>query len=117
VYQPLERFLGSLSLPLIARLSDSDAYLKAAEMGLGIFEMDFSMSFAEREQFAPIVKWVDNQQPAPVRIDEKVRRAAAPSAARGLPHPPRTGVTALRKSDRRTAHGWRAPLSDSSTAG
>jgi len=72
VYQPLERFLASLSLPLIARLSDSDAYLKAAEMGLGIFEMDFSMSFAEREQFAPIVKWVDNQQPAPVRIDEKV---------------------------------------------
>src|SRR5258708_7004988 len=49
VYQPLEKFLGSLSLPLIARLSDSDVYLKAAELGLGIFEMDFSMSFAERE--------------------------------------------------------------------
>ena len=72
VYQPLERFLGSLSLPLIARLNDSDAYLKAAEMGLGIFEMDFSMSFAEREQFAPIVKWVENQQPVPVRSEEKV---------------------------------------------
>ena len=78
VYQPLERFLGSLSLPLIARLSDSDAYLKAAEMGLGIFEMDFSMSFAEREQFAPIVKWVDNQQPASVRTDEKVIELARP---------------------------------------
>src|SRR5713226_9591102 len=50
VYQPLERFLGSLDLPLVARLSDSDVYLKAAELGLGIFEMDFSMSFAEREQ-------------------------------------------------------------------
>src|SRR6266702_2990885 len=72
VYQPLERFLGSLNLPLLARLGDSDVYLKAAELGLGIFEMDFSMSFAEREQFAPIVQWVDNQQPAPARADEKV---------------------------------------------
>src|SRR5258708_10512551 len=49
VYQPLEKFLASLNLPLLARLSDSDVYLKAAELGLGIFEMDFSMSFAERE--------------------------------------------------------------------
>jgi len=36
-------FSARSALPLIAPLSDSDAYLKAAEMGLGIFEMDFSM--------------------------------------------------------------------------
>src|SRR3954469_2709433 len=53
VYQPLERFLGSLSFPLLTRLSDSDAYLKAAETGVGIFEMEYSLSFAEREQFKP----------------------------------------------------------------
>jgi chromosome partitioning protein len=72
VYQPLERFLASLSLPLLARLSDSDAFLKAAETGVGIFEMDYSMSFAEREQFKPIVEWVDNQPAPQVRADDKV---------------------------------------------
>ena len=58
VYQPLERFLGSLNLPLLARLSDSDAYLKAAETGVGIFEMEDD-GCAEREQFRPIVDWVE----------------------------------------------------------
>src|SRR5205807_8019609 len=33
VYQPLERFLASLNLPLLARLGDSEAYVSAAEMG------------------------------------------------------------------------------------
>jgi chromosome partitioning protein len=59
VYQPLERFLNSLNLPLLARLSDSDVYLNAAENGVGIFELDFAVSAAERQQFLPIVEWVD----------------------------------------------------------
>jgi chromosome partitioning protein len=59
VYQPLERFLNSLNLPLLARLSDSDVYLNAAEAGVGIFELDFAVSAAERQQFLPIVEWVD----------------------------------------------------------
>jgi chromosome partitioning protein len=59
VYQPLERFLNSLNLPLLARLSDSDVYLNAAEAGVGIFEMDFAVSASERQQFLPIVEWVD----------------------------------------------------------
>jgi chromosome partitioning protein len=59
VYQPLERFLNSLNLPLLARLSDSDVYIQAAESGLGIYEIDFAISAAERAQFQPIVEWVD----------------------------------------------------------
>src|SRR3954470_18884316 len=62
-YQPLERFLNSLNLPLLTRLGDSDAFLKAAESGIGIFEMDHSASIEEREQFLPIPHWVENQQP------------------------------------------------------
>lgn len=57
VYQPLERFLKSLGLPFLTRVSDSDAYVKAAEAGIGIFEMDASAT-AERLEFMPIVEWV-----------------------------------------------------------
>jgi chromosome partitioning protein len=88
VYQPLEKFLASLSFPLLTRLSDSDAYLKAAETGIGIFEMDYSMSFAEREQFKPIVDWVDNLQPPYARADDKVvemTRPRLPSVFRTRP--------------------------------
>ncbi len=59
VYQPLERFLASLGLPFLARLSDSDVYVQAAESGMGVFDMDPLACAAEREQFMPIVEWVD----------------------------------------------------------
>jgi cellulose biosynthesis protein BcsQ len=65
VYQPLERFLTALNLPLLARLSDSDVFINAAEAGVGIFEMDFAVSAAERQQFQPIVEWVDRLPVAP----------------------------------------------------
>ena len=59
VYQPLERFLGSLGLPFLARLPDSEVFVQAAESGIGIFEMDASACAAERQQFAPIIEWAD----------------------------------------------------------
>jgi len=59
-YRPLERFLESLDLELTARLIDSDVYLKAAESGLGIFEMDLSLAIAERKQFMPLAEWVES---------------------------------------------------------
>jgi chromosome partitioning protein len=59
VYQPLERFLNALNLPLLARVSDSEVFVTAAETGLGIFEMDFAVSATERGQFLPVVEWVD----------------------------------------------------------
>jgi len=61
VYQPLERFLGSLGLPFLARISDSDVYVKAAETGIGIFEMDAAAAAAEVQEFTPIVEWVSGQ--------------------------------------------------------
>ena len=59
VYQPFERFLNSLNLPLLTRLSDSDVFLDAAETGVGIFEMDPLLSAEEREQFQPIATFAD----------------------------------------------------------
>jgi chromosome partitioning protein len=59
VYQPLERFLNSLNMPLLARLPDSEVFITAAETGVGIFEMDFAESAAERAQFQPIAEWVE----------------------------------------------------------
>jgi len=61
VYQPLERFLNSLGLPFLTRISDSDVYVKAAEAGIGIFEMAPSAAAAECAEFMPIVEWVKQQ--------------------------------------------------------
>lgn len=58
VYQPLERFLAALNLNLVGRLLDSDAFVRAAEAGVGVFEMEAGFSAAECKQFAPIAEWV-----------------------------------------------------------
>jgi chromosome partitioning protein len=57
-YQPLLRFLESMQLKPLTRLLDSDMYLRAAESGVGIFEMDPGMTQVEQRQFKPIVDWV-----------------------------------------------------------
>jgi chromosome partitioning protein len=61
-YWPLEQFLQAANLKLLARLIDSDVFLRAAESGLGIFELDENLSVSERKQFTPIVKWVEDRR-------------------------------------------------------
>ena len=62
VYRPLERFLGSLGLPFLTRISDSQVYVTAAETGFGIFEMEAPDASAEREEFMPIIDWVGGER-------------------------------------------------------
>jgi chromosome partitioning protein len=72
-YPPLERFLDVLKLPLLGRVSDSDLYVRAAETGVGVFEMDPAASEAERDQLVPVAEWVERaQQPVAPRPDENV---------------------------------------------
>jgi chromosome partitioning protein len=72
VYRPLERFLGSLGLPFLTRISDSEIYVRAAESGVGIFEMDASAAAAEREEFMPIVEWVGGERASDASDGRKV---------------------------------------------
>jgi len=77
-YAPLQQLLDSLGLKLLARLIDSDVYMKAAESGAGIFEMN-AVASAECKQFQPIVEWVLEEPrlvPAPVVCDLARTRAA-----------------------------------------
>lgn len=75
VYRPLERFLGSLSFPFLTRISDSEIYVRAAETGLGVFEMDGS-AVAEREELMPIVDWMGGAREPETQADRKVIEVA-----------------------------------------
>ncbi|HUQ74287.1 MAG TPA: ParA family protein [Burkholderiales bacterium] len=70
-YPPLQELLDSLRLKLLGRLVDSDVYMKAAETGCGVFEMNPGVAMAECRQFTPIVEWI-TERPAAVTL-----RAAA----------------------------------------
>ena len=55
VYQPLDRFLTSLGLNIVTRISDSEMFVRTAETGIGIYEMEASSCSAEREQFQTLL--------------------------------------------------------------
>jgi chromosome partitioning protein len=58
VFAPLERFVASLDMTFIARVSDSDVYVDAAEAGLGVFDMPVEKCSDEQREFLPIAQWV-----------------------------------------------------------
>jgi chromosome partitioning protein len=73
VYEPLERFLRSLGLPFLTRIRDSDTYIRAAEQGMGVFDMDARETEVEREEFLPVVHWLDSLlAPAAAAADSRV---------------------------------------------
>ncbi|MFN2644537.1 MAG: P-loop NTPase [Burkholderiales bacterium] len=85
VYAPLERFLATLKFPLLGRLSDSEVFVNAAETGVGVCEMDFALSAAERQQFVPIAQWV---QTRPAGSESKAGALAPFHATLSIPGRP-----------------------------
>lgn len=56
----LMRFLDSLGIPIIAVLRDSQNFVRAAEKGIGIVEMQPSRVRQDVEQLDKIMRWLDN---------------------------------------------------------
>ena len=73
-YAALERFFTSLKMPFLTNLSDSEIYLQAAEQGMGIFELDANDCARERQEFMPIVRWLEGYFPNRhgVRAEDKL---------------------------------------------
>jgi chromosome partitioning protein len=69
VYAPLEKFVASLGIPFLGRVSDSDVYVEAAESGLGIYDLPPDACSNELREFLSVVRWVQG--------DELVEEAAS----------------------------------------
>ena len=57
-YRALEHFLARLEIPFIARLRDTQNYLRAAEQGLGIFELPTREVIKDLAEWQPLVAWI-----------------------------------------------------------
>ena len=65
VYQSLEKFLKSLKIPFITSLRDTQNYIRAADQGLGIFELAPSSVYADLEQWDPLIDWISSRRSMP----------------------------------------------------
>lgn len=69
MYHSLEQFLFSLNIPFISSLRDTQLYALAIELGVGVMEIPGSRNKTDKEQWAPIIRWLDTpviSLPAPI---------------------------------------------------
>lgn len=65
IYHSLERFLDSLSIPFITSLRDTQNYIRAAQQGMGIFELAPHEVKHDLEQWQPLLEWLDSSASMP----------------------------------------------------
>ncbi len=63
VYKALMKFLETLNIPVVATLRDSQNYIRAAESGLGLFEMKPMQVREDMEQWLPLIGWLAQRRP------------------------------------------------------
>ena len=67
VFQSLMRFLDTLRIPVIATLRDSQNYVRAAEMGVGLYEM--KKVEQDLEDWAPMLAWLKAKENAQLPLE------------------------------------------------
>jgi len=61
VYESLIRFLKTLDVPIVATLRDSQSYIRAAELGLGVHEMKAHQAEEDVPQWEPLLQWLEDR--------------------------------------------------------
>ncbi len=59
LYEPLQRFLISLNIPFVTKLTNSRQYIYAVEQGLGIFDLHPDEVRTERAEMKRLIKWLE----------------------------------------------------------
>ena len=65
IYRELDEYLGHLRIPVLTHLRESQNYIRAAERGLGLFELAPSTVWQDLEQWDPIFNWLNSARSRP----------------------------------------------------
>jgi chromosome partitioning protein len=60
IYQSLTRFLGTLNIPIVATLRDSQNYVRSAESGYGLAEMKANLVAEDWADWLPMFEWLES---------------------------------------------------------
>ncbi len=61
-YKALAKFLKALEVPFVGALRNSQNYIKAADSGVGIFEMPLSDAKIDMKEWEPIINWLEGSR-------------------------------------------------------
>jgi len=94
VYKALMKFLETLNIPVVATLRDSQSYIRAAETGMGIFEMKPYLVREDLDQWMPLLGWLSQRTPLEIPPGTPAMTSAFNAIAAPSGSPP-TMATAL----------------------
>src|SRR5579863_9489536 len=87
IYQALIRILHTLGVPIVATLRDSQNYVRAAQLSVGVHEMKSYVAHEDIEQWEPLVSWLagprDAAQGPPAAPPQAAAAAPATATAAG----------------------------------
>ena len=61
-YAALLDFLKALEVPFVGTIRNSQNYVKAADTGVGIFEMPIAEVKQDMKEWEPIINWVEGKR-------------------------------------------------------
>jgi chromosome partitioning protein len=63
MYKSLMKFLETLQIPVVTTLRDSQNYIRASELGIGLFEMKPNVVREDLDQWLPLIGWLEQRRP------------------------------------------------------
>lgn len=79
MYRALMRFLNTLEIPILTTLRDSQNYIRAAEAGIGIFEMKPYQVREDLDQWVPLLGWLAQKEGSATPATPSVVRTSIPN--------------------------------------
>ena len=74
IYQSLMRFLATLRIPVVTSLRDSQNYVRAAQLGVGLHEMKHSQVAQDLEDWVPLLDWLKRKE---IAAEQELQRISA----------------------------------------
>ncbi|MGI9290437.1 MAG: ParA family protein [Gammaproteobacteria bacterium] len=66
-FDELDEYLNNLKVPYIATLREAQNYVRAYTRGLGIHELPDYIAWPDKEEWGPLIDWLDSRSSKPVK--------------------------------------------------
>ena len=64
-YQSLIKLLNNLDLAVVTSFSQNENYIRAAERGVSLLELDHPMVMKDKDEWTPLIQWLDGNSAEP----------------------------------------------------
>ena len=65
IFDELDDFLNSLKVPYVATLREAQNYVRAYTRGMGIHELPDYLAWPDKEEWGPLIDWLNSRSSQP----------------------------------------------------